>query len=63
MSTIDPKWAWARYEPSAQHAWDLGKAGHLYRRAGFRPVRCWGEYAESITSVCFEKTIEGEPQR
>jgi GNAT superfamily N-acetyltransferase len=35
----------------------------LYRRAGFSPVRCWGEYAESITSVCFEKAIEGEPQR
>lgn len=30
----------------------------LYRRAGFAPVRCWGEYAESLTSVCFEKTIE-----
>jgi len=57
-------------------AWDLGvkrlvletgiyqaEAIALYRRAGFRPVRCWGEYAESITSVCFEKAIEGEPQR
>jgi putative acetyltransferase len=29
----------------------------LYRRAGFRPVRCWGEYADTLTSVCFEKTI------
>lgn len=29
----------------------------LYRRAGFRPVRCWGEYAGSLTSVCFEKEI------
>lgn len=27
----------------------------LYRRAGFRPIRCWGEYAEALTSVCFEK--------
>jgi len=27
----------------------------LYHRAGFEPVRCWGEYAESVTSVCFEK--------
>ena len=32
----------------------------LYRRAGFRPIRCWGEYAESLTSVCFEKTIDGD---
>ena len=30
----------------------------LYHRAGFAPIRCWGEYAESLTSVCFEKTIE-----
>ncbi len=29
----------------------------LYHQAGFEPVRCWGEYAESLTSVCFEKWI------
>jgi len=29
----------------------------LYRSAGFSPVRCWDEYAEALTSVCFEKTI------
>ncbi len=29
----------------------------LYRRAGFRPVPCWGEYAGALTSVCFEKVI------
>jgi GNAT superfamily N-acetyltransferase len=29
----------------------------LYRRAGFRPVPCWGEYAGTPTSVCFEKEI------
>jgi GNAT superfamily N-acetyltransferase len=29
----------------------------LYHKAGFEPVRCWGEYAESVTSVCFEKKI------
>jgi GNAT superfamily N-acetyltransferase len=29
----------------------------LYHKAGFAPVRCWGEYAESVTSVCFEKKI------
>lgn len=33
--TIDPKWAWAPYEPTRQHPWDLKKAGHLYRRAVF----------------------------
>jgi putative acetyltransferase len=30
----------------------------LYHGAGFEPVRCWGEYAGSLTSVCFEKVIQ-----
>jgi len=29
----------------------------LYHQAGFEAVRCWGEYADSVTSVCFEKRI------
>ena len=29
----------------------------LYRRAGYREVDCWGEYATSPTSVCYEKAI------
>ena len=29
----------------------------LYRRAGFRPVGCWGECACTLTSDCFEKEI------
>ena len=29
----------------------------LYHAAGFEPVRCWGEYAEAVTSVCFEKKL------
>jgi len=29
----------------------------LYRRAGFKRVDCWGEYASSPTSICFEKTL------
>jgi len=29
----------------------------LYRRADFTPVDCWGEYASSPTSICFEKTL------
>jgi putative acetyltransferase len=28
---------------------------NLYRRAGFSEVECWGEYASSPTSICFEK--------
>jgi putative acetyltransferase len=29
----------------------------LYRRAGFRPVDCWGEYASSPSSLCYEKAL------
>ena len=29
----------------------------LYRRAGFTQVACWGEYASSPTSICFEKPL------
>jgi len=31
----DPGWAWAVYEPDAEHPWKLTQAGHLYRRAAF----------------------------
>jgi putative acetyltransferase len=29
----------------------------LYRHAGFTPIDCWGEYASSATSLCFEKAL------
>ena len=29
----------------------------LYRRVGFREIDCFGEYASSPTSMCFEKTL------
>jgi uncharacterized protein (DUF1800 family) len=35
LDSIDPRWAWAPYEPGAKAPWDLKKVGHLYRRAGF----------------------------
>jgi GNAT superfamily N-acetyltransferase len=29
----------------------------LYLAAGFTPVECWGEYASSATSLCYEKRL------
>jgi GNAT superfamily N-acetyltransferase len=29
----------------------------LYRRAGFIQIDCWGEYASSPTSICYEKRL------
>ncbi|MGF1579964.1 MAG: DUF1800 family protein [Gemmataceae bacterium] len=34
-NNIDPTWAWRAYQPTRQNPWDLKKAGHLFRRAGF----------------------------
>ncbi len=34
-NAIDPTWAWRAYRPTRQNPWDLKKAGHLFRRAGF----------------------------
>jgi uncharacterized protein (DUF1800 family) len=34
-NSIDPRWAWEPYRPSAESPWDLKKVGHLYRRAAF----------------------------
>ncbi|MEO1981086.1 MAG: DUF1800 family protein, partial [Fuerstiella sp.] len=33
--TIDPVWAWSKYQPAAETPWNLRAAAHLYRRAGF----------------------------
>ncbi len=33
----------------------------LYRRAGFKPLDCWGEYSASPGSLCFEKDIAATP--
>ncbi len=30
----------------------------LYKRAGFVQIDCWGEYASSPTSICFEKNLQ-----
>jgi putative acetyltransferase len=33
------------------------EAIRLYLRAGYKEIDCWGEYATSATSVCYEKRI------
>jgi uncharacterized protein (DUF1800 family) len=35
LTMIDAKWAWSAYSPTPDNPWDLKKAGHLHRRAGF----------------------------
>jgi uncharacterized protein (DUF1800 family) len=43
---IDPRRAWEPYRPSPESPWDLAKAGHLYRRAGFGAT--WGDLQAAL---------------
>jgi hypothetical protein len=35
LDAVDPAWAWAPFEPTADQSWDRTLAAHLYRRAAF----------------------------
>src|SRR6476659_2314890 len=35
LTQLDPAWAWAPYQPSADRPWNRRLAAHLSRRAGF----------------------------
>lgn len=35
LDQVDPRWAWAPYEPTPQRPWSRKLAAHLHRRAGF----------------------------
>jgi hypothetical protein len=61
-TAIDPRWAWAPYKPDAQNPWDLKKAGHLYRRAGFGAT--WAELhraAEQGPEKTIAALLQGGP--
>jgi uncharacterized protein (DUF1800 family) len=51
-SGIDPRTAWEPYRPDSRSPWDLRKAGHLHRRAGFGAS--WPE---------LERTLADGPER
>ena len=56
LSTVDPAWAWARFEPNAERPWSRELAAHLYRRAAF--AANWTQLEESL-AVGPEATVEG----
>ena len=43
---VDPDRAWAPYEPSQRRPWNLTRAAHLYRRAGFGAT--WNELQQAL---------------
>jgi len=42
----DPDWAWAPYQPESKRPWDLRRAAHLFRRAGFGAR--WDQLQEAV---------------
>lgn len=56
QSTLDPQWAWARFEPDAHRPWTLALAGHLYRRAAFGAS--WPQLQRALKEGP-QKTLDG----
>jgi len=54
-NNTDPRTAWEPYSPTSQAPWDIKKAGHLYRRAGFGATV---EELEAAVKLGPEKTID-----
>src|SRR5262245_3587520 len=52
---IDPAWAWSPYQPGGDRPWNLQRAGHLYRRAGFGAS--WAEL-EAAVNDGLDKTLD-----
>src|SRR5579884_2147159 len=60
--SIDPRWAWQPYRPTAQEPWDLRKVGHLYRRAAFGAS--WAELQAGLAAGpddAVTRLLEGGP--
>jgi len=53
---LDPRQAWARYEPDARCPWNLARAGHLYRRAAFGGT--WMQLQRALADGP-QKTLDG----
>lgn len=57
---IDPQWAWATYQPTAEMPWNLRRVGHLYRRAGFGAT--WPELHSGLEKgpqACVDALLAG----
>jgi uncharacterized protein (DUF1800 family) len=62
--TIDPRWAWEPYRPSAQAPWDVRRVGHLYRRASFGATHA--ELEEGVKAgpeAVLDRLLKGGPRQ
>jgi uncharacterized protein (DUF1800 family) len=59
LATVDRDWAWQPYSPTAAAPWNLQRAAHLYRRAGFGAD--WHELQQAISrspAECMQSLFE-----
>jgi hypothetical protein len=62
LDRVNPDDAWKPWEPTASDPWDLKKAGHLYRRAGFGGSL--DELRDAVKKgqvACIDKFLSGDP--
>lgn len=55
LTSIEPAWAWAAYQPNGTKPWTRELAAHLYRRAGFAAT--WPQLEEAIATGC-QSTVD-----
>ena len=55
LTSIEPAWAWAAYQPDGTKPWTRELAAHLYRRAGFAAT--WPQLEEAVAVGC-QATVE-----
>lgn len=55
LEKLDPAWAWRTYQPDDRNPWNLARASHLYRRAGWSAN--WRQLQQAVSAGC-ESTVE-----
>jgi len=59
----DPRRAWEPYQPSPEAPWDVARAAHLHRRAGFGAT--WTQLQRDVSDgfeTSLRRVLDGEPQ-
>lgn len=63
LESVDPAWAWARYEPSNEQPWNVEWAAHLYRRGAF--AANWEQLQQAVKegpAATLDRLLEGGPE-
>jgi hypothetical protein len=55
LERLDSDWAWGTYQSTSKDPWNLARASHLYRRAGWSAN--WRQLQQAVSAGC-ESTVE-----